>query len=111
MNTITVINARGIPFTVKLVRQGEAYGLLKQLTHNHPDPMVEFYDQRHAGPDFDPEGQFVSRYYLRTLRGLPGGYGHDIRYTGLCLQGDIPAWNIDQPAAEMVMRWLDLIQP
>lgn len=110
--SIVVYSDLGVPFTVKVVREGQTYGLNKCLTHKKTDPMIEFYDARFMNEEgFDPEGQFVSRYCLRTLRGLPGGMGHDITSSGLCLQGDVPSWSIDRVCTIMVMRWLDSVCP
>lgn len=41
MSLIT-INSRGIDFNVKIVRNGENYGLNNVLTHDKDDPLVEF---------------------------------------------------------------------
>lgn len=63
-----VTNSAGIPFGIKVIQTGDHYGRNDCLIHDKPIPMVEFYDARYAGkPGFDPEGQFVSRYYLSTL--------------------------------------------
>jgi hypothetical protein len=94
-----VTNAEGNTFTVKLLREGDTYGRDKCLTVTKDThgrnfgqkgdvEMVEFYDAEHAGPRFDPEGQFVSRYYLSTLLEAPATQG-------LCLQGDESKWRID----------------
>ena len=83
---------------VRIVYDGDRYGLRHCLVHHDAgknDPLVEFYDGTYAGQDgFDPEGQFVSRYYLSTL--LEGASG--LLTTGLYL-GDDPSWRV--PAAEM----------
>jgi hypothetical protein len=58
----------GIPFAVKIVKKGERYGLGGCLVHDQEDELVEFYDGRYAGKTgFDPEGQFICRYYVTTL--------------------------------------------
>lgn len=75
-------NPDGIPFRVRVVRKGDSYGLNDMLTHQEDEPMVEFYDARY---DFSPgRGQFVSRYYLRTLR--------DRNYLHLQLEGGVRDW-------------------
>ncbi len=85
-------NSRGIVFAVRVVRSGDRYGLDRCLLYNEADPMIEFYDTRCAGKGgFDTEGQFVSRYYARTLADGPDGMG-------LCLHGGVPDWEIDEPS-------------
>lgn len=92
-----VTNAAGIPFNVRLVRRGDRYGLNDCLTHDKDDPMVEFYDAR---VEDDPRfvlgrGQFVSRYYWRTLTG-EDGWSDDMRdgKSGLTLLGHVPDWTL-----------------
>jgi len=94
----------GILFTVRLVREGQAYGRDLCLIHDKPEPLVEFYDARYAcdptrerGGEF---GQFVSRYYLRTLRTGPQG-------RGLCLEGSVHDWTLDPEAMRLVHAILD----
>lgn len=98
------INVEQIPMFAKLVLKGESYGLNNCLTHDQDDPLVEFYSTK-----FQPEGYFISRYALSTLRGKSQYSNGQFRRAGLCLQGDMPEYNVDQCAAEMVSRWLDLI--
>ena len=38
-------------FAVVVVAQGDQYGRDNRLTHDEPDPMVEFYDTTHAGKE------------------------------------------------------------
>lgn len=86
-------------FNVRLVRKGDAYGLEDCLTHDKPDPLVEFYDASWENQrGFGPRGQFVARYYARTLLDH-GPYG-------LSLQGDIPAWSISAEQMSQVKQWL-----
>lgn len=67
---IQVTNDKGRKFNVKVLFKGDTYGLNKCLTHEKEDPLVEFYDATYAGAeDFDPEGQFVSRYFVDTILG------------------------------------------
>lgn len=73
-------------FAVVLVREGDKYGRDNCLTHDG-EPMVEFYDVRSAGKrGFTKLGQFVSRYYLKTLTERPVG--------GINLDGGVPEWTI-----------------
>jgi hypothetical protein len=84
-------------FTVVLLRRGDKYGLRNCLTHDKPEPMVEFYDVRQASnPGFSPIGQFVSRYNASTL--LAGD-----RNRGLCLDGGVPSWSINACAFRAAM--------
>lgn len=74
-------------FAVVLVRKGDKYGLDNCLTYDEVEPMVEFYDADYAGKrGFTSLGQFVSRYYLKTLTERP--------IAGLCLDGGVPKWSI-----------------
>lgn len=101
----TVRNANGITFNVRLVRKGQTYGRDLCLTHDKDDPLVEFYDARYvfageAGAEF---GQFVSRYYLTTLR-----KSREPRCQhGLCLEGGVPDWTVDAEAMQTVHALLD----
>jgi hypothetical protein len=93
---IKIINDNGRIWAVRVVRKGKKYGLDNCLTHGEDVPLVEFYDCRY---EHTPLGQFVSRYYLTTLLQ---------RYPlqGLCLDGGIPAWNIDGKAMDRIVAWL-----
>lgn len=89
----TATGPTGRPFNVRLVRQGEQYGRNGVLTHDQPDPLVEFYDATYEGKDPDTFagnlGQFVSRYYLHTLRGT------DWRNARILdLDGGVPEWKV-----------------
>ena len=78
-------------FAVVVVAQGDQYGRDNCLTHDKSDPMVEFYDTKYAGKEgFAPHGQFVSRYYLTTLRRGP----HPT--TGLMLDGGSSGWYVER---------------
>lgn len=94
---LTVEASHGVTFYVRIVRNGERYGLDNCLVHDEPEPMVEFYDARAL--NCGPLGQFVSRYYLSTLREHPAG-------VGLNLQGGEPDWQIDARAFGAVQEWL-----
>jgi hypothetical protein len=97
-----VTNANGLSFGVTIVREGELYGRNFVLTHDSSDPLVEFYDLRYPfallKPDADTSGQFVSRYYLKTL--LEHGDA------GLDLDGGVRDWKIDAAAMAEVIDWL-----
>lgn len=94
-----VISIGSRPWNVRLVRQGDSYGLDHCLTHDEPDPMVEFYDGKQDPKVFGPLGQFVSRYYASTLRERPVDYA-------LCLHGGVPAWVVGQEEMVKVMEWM-----
>lgn len=74
-------------FNVRIVARGDGYGRNDVLTHDHDDPLVEFYDAtatRHG-----PRGYFVSRYYAITILGcrdgicLDGATGLTISHEGI----------------------------
>ncbi len=100
MNTKSVKNhTTGREFRVRIVNQGDAYGLNMQLTHDEANPLVEFYDATHdfdKSPEGEVLGQFISRYYLSTLLGK-GFFSTNIFEEGLGLNLDagVPAWGID----------------
>jgi hypothetical protein len=81
-------------FNTKLIRAGDKYGLEDCLTHDG-DPMLEFYDPRYQ---HTPIGQFVSRYYVKTLI-----EGDD---TGLMLDGHHNDWQVDQKQMTESRDWL-----
>lgn len=95
MSLIT-INSRGIDFNVKIVRNGENYGLNNVLTHDKDDPLVEFYDSRYPHTE---HGQFVSRYYASTLL-------ERVRDVGLDLYGGNNDWKIEASEMKTVVDWL-----
>jgi hypothetical protein len=88
-------------WNVRIVRKGEKYGLNRCLTNDRDDPLVEFYDSRQSVENFGELGQFVSRYYLHTLTHSKHPPG-----TGLCLDGGVPAWDVDGPTYIQVWLWL-----
>ena len=103
MNILKVITDKDRPFTVKIIRKGDAYGLNDCLTHDDEQgfgSMVEFYDASQNPAHFDPEGQFVSRYYISTI--MEGVYADQ----GLCLDGGIPVWAIDRITMREVRNFL-----
>lgn len=91
-----VTNDRGRTFNVTLVRKGDAYGLNDCLTHNKPDPMIEFYDATYEhDPKFEiGRGQFVTRYYLTTLTGEDRWSSGRAMTNGLDLMGHVPEWKV-----------------
>lgn len=91
------VESRGIKFNVRLVQQGDKYGLNNCLTHEQKEPLVEFYDTRYPHTEF---GQFVSRYNMSTLLERTAN-------VGLNLDGGIPDWSIDAKGMEQVTSWLE----
>jgi len=94
-----------IPWTVRVVREGDSYGLNMMLVHDG-EPMVEFYDGRYPHSkdrDGNVLGQFVSRYYIDTLA---DPRWRDPAY-GLNLEGSVPEWNVSAALMRDVMDWLD----
>jgi len=115
--------ANGITFLVRIVPVGAHYGAQFCLT-NSTATMVEFYDTRRAS-DYDfvgskedaqkagaeALGQFVTRYFLDTLR-----YRWDTKDprkpgTGLDLMGYEPSWKIDGVTMDRIHEWLDEVRP
>lgn len=74
-------------WNLSIVEEGERYGLQTRLTHDRPDPLVEFYDGTQDPEKCgDARGQFVARYYLSTLIQTRAG---------LDLNCGVPAWTLD----------------
>lgn len=96
MNEAIVTTLSGVQFTVRLVREGDRYGLCDGLTWVD-DPCVEFYDRRQDPARFGPRGQFVSRYLVDTI--MPGE-------CGLALDGASADWTIDYATMSVVRAWL-----
>lgn len=90
-------------FVVRIVHEGDRYGLRGCLVHDHAAPLVEFYDATLRGKEgFAPYGQFVSRYYAETL--MAGDYPQ-----GLALDGGVPEWSVSPSGMRSVKRWLGMI--
>lgn len=101
--TFFITNDKGRRFFVRFVYQGERYGLDDCLTHESPDPMVEFYDATYSeanGGKFGERGQFVSSYYVSTL----AKHNVALPATGICLDGgNREAWSVDTEALRPVI--------
>lgn len=97
MHDLIVINDRGRRFGVRIVREGDGYGVDDKIIHDRADPLVEFYDMTYTHPPFGERGQFVSRYHRSTLM--------ESRM-GLCLDGGIDVWQVDTFAMDQVRRLL-----
>ena len=88
-------------WTVRIVFEGQPYGLDMCLTHDEADPLIEFYDAEY---DFDQDetgatlGQFVGRYCARTLLA-------DINDPrGINLEGSVPKWQIKPDCYGDILR-------
>jgi len=92
MTTFTITNSHNIPFTVRIVRRGDPYGLKFALTSDRDEPYLEFYDQRY---DHTPHGQFVTRYFAKTLA--------EHKASKLLLDAGIPDWFIDGDGLQRVI--------
>jgi hypothetical protein len=99
------INDKGVAFIARMVFEGDTYGLDHCLTHDGKyGPLVEFYDRAypfHKDERGDVLGQFVTRYYARTLLD-----NHQFM-RGLCLDGGVERWSLDGQTYEYVIDWVD----
>jgi hypothetical protein len=89
--------ANGIPFRVRVILKGDAYGLNNKLTCGDK-PLVAFYDLRYMHTEY---GQFVSRYYLETLL-----KDKRLAELGLCLDGGVRDWNVDAGNMRALLAFL-----
>lgn len=100
----------GKAWGVRLLPVGARYGRNNCLLVED-ELMVEFYDADYAkdgiknSPLFGMLGQFVSRYYVRTLLG-EDGYGRDDRDQGLNLDGGVPSWRLDAGTYRVILAWI-----
>lgn len=93
-----VTNAPGNAVMVaKLLREGDRYGLNNCLTWQQADPGIEFFDGRYP---HTPCGQFVSRYYLKTLLESVQKSNR-----GICLDGGVPDWALAGVEFVDVVLW------
>lgn len=103
-------NDRGVPFNIRVVKDGESYGKNRSLDHKG-FPMVEFYDARY---DYDRDeygqttglGHFVTRYFAKLLIDAERG----LREEGLKLDGGVPDWFLDSSNIEELIEPLRHIQ-
>jgi hypothetical protein len=108
--TMTIKSETGRPILVKLLHKGDAYGLNKCLTwegwgFDKDELGIEFYDATYANQGrFDPEGQFVSRYYLSSL--MEDWDRAEFYGRGLILHGGVPEWNISATEMDKVKAWV-----
>lgn len=99
---VLAIESNKVPFLVRFVFKGDAYGTDHALRYDKEEPAVEFYDARFKDDKrFFPLGQLVSRYYLDALL-EPANQVE----SGLDLQGGVPEWKIDGATMATVCNWL-----
>ena len=100
----------GIRWCVRIVFEGDDYGLNHCLTHDETEPMIEFYDmdsraaELMRGSDDKTEaylaeeyGQFVGRYYWSSLKFegvLRCKTLTDWSKRGLNLDGGVDRWSV-----------------
>ena len=83
---------------VRIVKPGERFGQGYSLVHNKSeDCLVEFYDATQDKDKF-PIGQFVTRYYYKTLI--------EKNNTGLALDTSVDSWYINAKNMEQIRKWL-----
>lgn len=82
-------------FNVRILRNGDLYGLNDGLRYDSKEPSVEFYDAMQNPVKFGPRGQFVSRYLAATL------LTHNPS-EGLLLDKGSPTWVVSDKAMRRV---------
>ena len=83
---------------VRIIKPGERYGNGYSIIHNKSeDCLVEFYDATQDKDKF-PIGQFVSRYYFKTL--MEGANN------GLMLDASVKDWYINPKNMKEIKKWL-----
>jgi len=100
----------GIRWCVRIVFEGDDYGLNHCLTHDETEPMIEFYDMdsearikmsksgdKTVAYLAEEYGQFVGRYCLSSLKFdeiLNGKTPTDWSKRGLNLHGGVSRWSV-----------------
>jgi hypothetical protein len=92
-------------YNIRIVKNGDKYGLDHKLTYDEDKPMVEFYDARYPHSEF---GQFITRYYIGTILCLDGYYGSDRPLdNGLCLDGgNRNEWSVSSCEMQVVKDYI-----
>lgn len=91
MKTLTFVNkSTGVEWLVKLVENGDCYGLNNCLT-NEGETLVEFY--------WAEGGTFCTRYYASTIQGIAEN-------TGLMMDGSNYRCNLDADKVNQIKEWL-----
>lgn len=100
LHNLLVLDGR---FIVRIVNNGDGYGLGDTVRHTLSDPLVEFYDGDQDPAKFGLRGQFVTRYLLSTLM--------EDRYTlsdgGLRLDAGLSDWRITPAGMRTLFVHLD----
>lgn len=99
---LCVTNERGIAFNVRIIQRGDKFGLNNKLTYDEDEPQIEFYDTRYPHTEY---GQFVSRYYVKTLLG-EDIWGQVAEGHGLCLHGGVEDWAISADNLTATRSWV-----
>ena len=88
-------------WNVRLVQQGQRYGLNDCLVHDDARPLIEFFDPRFTELFGEP-GQFVSRYYVQTLQ-------KDLARLdrGLLLDTGSDEWVLSRSALLTAVQWAE----
>ena len=84
----------GRKYKVRVVNQGEHYGLNNVLTHEDETPMIGFNLVRKGNSDY-----FVSRYYMDTFLGI---HHND----GLCLVSGQRDLDLNKFDLAFIRAWL-----
>lgn len=72
--------------------------MLKVVTKEENEPLIEFYDQRYIDEKND-KGQFINRYEVSLL--------NNTQYS-LQLQRDVVDWFIDKREMDLIRSWLQV---
>ena len=89
----------GLTWAVRVVPQWGRYGREDDIVHGAREPLVEFFDTRHAHTDL---GRFVSRYNLSTLLHRPA----EANALGLMLDGGVPDRSVSGELMQKLVPWL-----
>lgn len=92
--SLLVLNHNLVSFRVHVVREGDQCGPAGKLTHDEPQPLVEFHEVPSV---VATSSQFVAHYRLKTLVSVT---------SGLALSFHEPRWHLDEVAMATVHRWL-----
>jgi hypothetical protein len=97
MKAINILTLREghVSFIIRIVQQGQKYGRDFKQTHELKEPLVEIYD---ADYNHTPFGQYISCYYLDTLRNRDPH--------SLAFNGGIEKWRIGAANAVRLQQWL-----
>ena len=103
------ITSHDTPFSVRIVREGERYGLKMCLVHERAEPMVEFYDARYDDERFTPGlGQFIARYPASSIVNIDDSpySSHRKPGDGIMFDAGVWEWRMDGQELSEVRAWL-----